>query len=75
MPARKNAKAVKLEQTDMKIELIETVDKSPEAEARSANVQNLVSKMILLGNKKGRPKERRNNMKLQRQPNLYSLCL
>ena len=57
MPARKNAKAVKLEQTDMKIELIETVDKSLEAEARSANVQDLVSKMILLGNKKGRPKK------------------
>lgn len=57
MPARKNAKAVKLEKTDMKIELIETVDKSSEAEARSANVQDLVSKMILLGNKKGRPKK------------------
>ena len=57
MPARKNAKAVKLEQTDMKIELIETVDKSPEAETKSANVQDLVSKMILLGNKKGRPKK------------------
>ncbi len=41
----------------MEIELIETVDKSPEAEARSANVQDLVSKMLLLGNKKGRPKK------------------
>lgn len=41
----------------MQIELIETVDKSQEAEARSANVQDLVSKMILLGNKKGRPKK------------------
>ena len=57
MPARKNAKAVKLEQTDMKIELACTEDNSAEAEARSANVQDLVSKMILLGNKKGRPKK------------------
>ncbi|MEK6772559.1 MAG: hypothetical protein AABY64_01345 [Bdellovibrionota bacterium] len=41
----------------MKIEIVETVDVSSEAETCSQRVQELVEKMIVLGNKKGRPKK------------------
>ena len=57
MPGVKISKAIKLNCDGMKIEIVETVDLSPEAEACSQRVQELVEKMIVLGNKKGRPKK------------------
>lgn len=55
--SRKNLRALKINETDIEVELIGLVDSDVDADIQSARVQELVNRMILLGRKKGRPRK------------------
>lgn len=54
--SHKNLRALKIDEADARVELIGLIDHELDAEMQSARVQELVNKMILLGQKKGRPR-------------------
>ena len=55
MPDSKKLKALDIKNDDTVVELIGLIDNSPNAEMKSERVQELVTKIILLGQKRGRP--------------------
>lgn len=57
MPASKLNKVIKLNETDMEVILIGRKDDTKNADTKYKNVQELVAKMCLLGQKRGRPKK------------------
>jgi hypothetical protein len=57
MPEGKISKALKLNEDDMEMILLGRVDDSIDADLRHKRVQELVAKIILLGKKRGRPKQ------------------
>lgn len=56
MSESKKLKALNIKNDDVNVELIGMIDNSPTAEIKSERVQELVTKIILLGQKRGRPK-------------------
>ena len=56
MSESKKLKALNIKNDDVNVELIGMIDNSPTGEIKSERVQELVTKIILLGQKRGRPK-------------------
>ncbi len=50
-------KAVKLDPDDMEVKMTGRKDETTEAELRSKRIDELVAKIVLLGQKRGRPKK------------------
>lgn len=57
MTADRLNKAIKLDEKDMEVILIGRKDETKDADIKYKNVQDLVAKICLLGQKRGRPRK------------------